>query len=211
MMRRVTPWACVDGNGLFGHNGSRLVAFCHPATHRSLEATVFITSTVAGCLGLVRRVRAMSGAQFVQTLVFAWLDHPDATSDDLAATAETLGVTITPQGFNAWFSDQSTACLQQVLQVAMVHIIDADLVAIPLVARFPAVWLHDSTVISLPAELAEQFRGCHRSHGAGTAALKAHLRLDISTGRVCLQGRCCRMGAPPTAPSPSASAPPRGA
>jgi hypothetical protein len=134
--------------------------------------------------GLVRRVRAMSGAQFVQTLVFAWLDHPDATSDDLAATAETLGVTITPQGFNAWFSDQSTACLQQVLQVAMVHIIDADPVAIPLVARFPAVWLHDSTVISLPAELAEQFRGCGGSHGAGTAALKAHLRLDIGTGQV---------------------------
>jgi hypothetical protein len=47
--------------------------------------------------GLVRRVRAMSGAQFVQTLVVAWLDHPEATADDLAATAETLGVAITPK------------------------------------------------------------------------------------------------------------------
>jgi hypothetical protein len=136
--------------------------------------------------GPVRRVRAMSGAQFVQTLVFAWLDHPHATSDDLAATAETLGVTITPQGFNAWFSDQSTTCLQQVLQAAMAHVVDADPVAIPLVARVPAVRLHDSTVISLPAELAEQFRSCGGSHG------------------------CCRMGAPPTAPSLSASVPPRG-
>jgi hypothetical protein len=31
-----------------------------------------------------RRVRAFTGASFVQTLVFGWLGHPDATLDNLA-------------------------------------------------------------------------------------------------------------------------------
>jgi hypothetical protein len=143
-----------------------------------------IAEEAARSTALVQRVRAMSGAQFVQTLVFGWLDNPDASSDDLVATAEALGVTITSQGFNAWFSDPSTACLAQVLQAAMAQVVAADPVAIPLLARFPAVWLHDSTVISLPAELADHFRGCGGSHGAGTAALKAHLRLEVRTGHL---------------------------
>src|SRR5690606_30611247 len=62
----------------------------------------------------------------------------------------------------------------------------ADPIAVPLLARFPAVLLHDSTTISLPDLLAEQFRGCGGSRGRVAAAIKAHLRLELRTG--CLEG-----------------------
>lgn len=97
--------------------------------------------------------------------------------------AAELGVTISGPAFSDWFSDQSVACLAHVLEAAIAQVVAADPVAIPLLARFPAVVLQDSTVISLPPDLAAQCAGCGGSQGA-TAALKAQLRLEMCTGRV---------------------------
>ena len=47
--------------------------------------------------GLIKRQRKLSGASFVQTLVFGWLSNPDATLDELAQTATAIGVEITPE------------------------------------------------------------------------------------------------------------------
>jgi hypothetical protein len=142
-----------------------------------------VATTAARETGLIRRQRAMSGAQFVQTLVFGWLANPDARYDDLVDMAADLGATISAPALCDWFSEQSVDCLSQVLDAAVAQVVAADPVAIPLLARFPAVFLQDSTVISLPTELAEPFAGCGGSQGA-TAALKAQLRLEVRTGRV---------------------------
>lgn len=142
-----------------------------------------VATTAARETGLIRRERAMSGAQFVQTLVLGWLANPDATYDDLVAMAADLGVTISGPALSDWFSDHSVACLSQVLEAAVAQVVAADPVAIPVLARFPAVVLQDSTVISLPTALAEPFAGCGGSQGV-TAALKAQLRLEMRTGRV---------------------------
>src|SRR5438270_12833513 len=47
--------------------------------------TVFTTDAeqAARDAGLIRRVRQCSGATFVQTVVFGWLDNPNATHEDL--------------------------------------------------------------------------------------------------------------------------------
>lgn len=50
--------------------------------------------------GFIQRQRKLSGSSFVQTLVFGWLSNPDATLEELAQTAATLGIDITPQGLN---------------------------------------------------------------------------------------------------------------
>lgn len=142
-----------------------------------------VANTAARETGLIQRERAMSGAQFVQTLVFGWLANPDATYEDLVAMAADLGATISAPAFSDWFSEHSVACLAQVLEAAIAQVVAADPVAIPLLARFPAVVLQDSTVISLPPDLAAQFAGCGGSQGA-TAALKAQLRLEMRTGRI---------------------------
>lgn len=134
--------------------------------------------------GFLQRQRAFDGAQFVQTLVFGWLANPRATTDDLVAMAAELGVTISAPGLCQRFTDTAVACLHTVLQAALAQVIAAEPLAIPLLARFPAVLVHDCTTICLPDALATQFRGCGGSHGRVAAALKAHLRLELRTGQL---------------------------
>ena len=138
----------------------------------------------ARATGMIQRERAISGAQFVQTLVFGWLAEPTAILEELVTMAAALGVTITPQGLSARFTPAAVACLRQVVEAAIGQVIAADPLTIPLLARFPAVLLQDSTTISLPAVLADQFRGCGGNPGQGTAALKAQVRLELRTGQV---------------------------
>jgi len=67
-------------------------------------------------------------------------------------------------------------------------VIAADPVAIPLLVRFKAVVLLDSSTIALPAALARWWPGC----SAGTAALKLHVRYDRCRGQ--LSGLLVREG-----------------
>lgn len=152
---------------------------------QSLQHVLTVTATAAArATGLVQRERAITGAQLVQTLVFGWLGNPAATGADLVALAKTLGVRITPQGLSNRFTDAAVACLRQVLEAAVGQVVAADPLTIPLLARFSAVLVHDSTTISLPPSLADEFRGCGGKPGQGLAALKAQVRLDLCTGQV---------------------------
>jgi hypothetical protein len=74
--------------------------------------------------------------------------------------------------------------MEQVLQHAMGTLVASEPVAIPLLARFSEVLLQDSTTISLPATLEDQFQGCGGRDGAGKAALKAQVRLEMRTGQL---------------------------
>jgi hypothetical protein len=143
-----------------------------------------VARQAARTTGFIQRQRAFDGAQFVQTLVFGWLAHPHATTDQLVSLAADLGVTLSAPGLSERFTDKAVACLEQVLQAAIGQLIAADPLNLPLLARFPAVLLHDTTTISLPDELAAQYRGCGGSHGRVAAALKAHLRLELRTGQL---------------------------
>jgi hypothetical protein len=134
--------------------------------------------------GFIRRQRAFDGAQFVQTLVFGWLHKPQATLEELVDVAKDLGVSISPQALSERFSSTAVACLDRVLQAALSHLIASDPLTTPLLARFAAVLLHDSTTITLPDALAERFRGCGGSSGRVAASLKAHLRLELRTGQL---------------------------
>jgi len=146
------------------------------------EVLDYVAKTVARACGVIQRARAMNGAQLVQTLVFGWLANPDATQDDLVEMVKALGVTISKPGLCNRFTDALVACMEQVLQYAMGTLMAAEPLAISLLARFSEVLLQDSTTISLPATLEDQFRGCGGRDGAGKAALKAQVRLEVRTG-----------------------------
>jgi hypothetical protein len=141
-----------------------------------------ILTTVADQAGqasdFVRRESKLTGSTFVQTLVFGWLADPQATLETLAQTAATVGVTITAQGLDQRFSETAAACLEQVLAAALTQVIAADPVAVPILARFAAVQVQDSSTISLPPALADVFFGCMER----TAALKVHLGLELCSG-----------------------------
>jgi hypothetical protein len=134
----------------------------------------------------VQRQSPLGGATFSQTLVFGFLGNPQATLEELAQTATTLGVAITPQALDQRFTPAAATCLAQVLRSAIRRVMAADPVAIPLLDRFTAVYLQDSSTIVLPDMLATVWRGCGGSTAVRTsAALKLQVRLELRTG--CLE------------------------
>jgi hypothetical protein len=132
--------------------------------------------------GCVQRVRQFTGATFVQTLVFGWLAHPGATLVQLCQTAAARGVLISPQGLDARFTPAATACIQEVLTAAVQQVVATQPAALPLLDRFAAVVVQDSTLIPLPDALADTWAGCG---GSGSqAALKLQVSLDLRGGRL---------------------------
>jgi hypothetical protein len=137
--------------------------------------------------GFVQRASKLTGERFVQTLVTAWLNNPQATREALAQMAASLGVSISPQGLSERFTEAAAKFLHQMLDLVVSQIIAADPVAIPILQRFTALILLDSTVIVLPDALAEVWRGCGGNTQTGTqASVKLQVSLDLLTGT--LQG-----------------------
>jgi Transposase DDE domain len=132
----------------------------------------------------VQRQSKLTGAKFVQTLVFGWWDDPKATYEQLAQTATGLGVPITAQGLDARFTPEAAECVKQTLEAAVQQVVTADPVAIPLLQRFNGVFLQDSTTITLPDALVELWRGCGGSLTEGTvAALKVQAQVNMRDGQ----------------------------
>jgi hypothetical protein len=149
-----------------------------------LTTTAEPAATSTGC---IRRHRKLSGATRAQILVLGWLHQPAATVHPLAQLAATLGVAITPQGIDQRFTEETATFLKQLLDVAVTQILASDPVAIPLLQRFPAVMIQDSSMVLLPAPLATTWRGCGSTDPQiAAAAIKLQVRLDLVTGA--LQG-----------------------
>lgn len=133
--------------------------------------------------GWMQRQTKLSGARFIQTLVFGWLATPDASLEALAQTAAALGVTVSPQAIDQRFTPEAAACLEEVLAEAVTALVTAEPVVVPLLARFNGVYIQDSTSLSLPDALAEHWPGCGgRTPGAGQASLKLQVRLELRSG-----------------------------
>ena len=143
-----------------------------------------VADAAARTTGFVQRVSKCTGALFTQTLVLGFLSNPQATREELAQTAATLGLTISQQGRDQRMTETAAACLREVLDAATATMLAADPVAIPLLARFTGVFIQDSTVIGLPRTLAHIWRGSGNQHTADTATarLKLGVRLALTTG-----------------------------
>lgn len=125
----------------------------------------------------------LTGSVLTQTLVLGWLAHPDATLEQLAQTAATLGAPVCPQAIDQRFTFATADLLRGVLQHSVQQVIAADPVAIPILQRFSAVRVLDSTTITLPDALAAHAQGCGGTSAQGTsAALKCGVQLDLLTG-----------------------------
>ena len=134
-------------------------AMQHVLTHSATEA--------ARKTGFTQRQVKVTGANFCQTLVFGWLQEPEATLESLCQTGVTVGLEITPQGLDQRFTKAASDCLYQVLQAALTETLQSKAVAIPVLQRFNGVYIEDSSSITLPEELAPVWSGCG---GSGSAS-----------------------------------------
>lgn len=141
-----------------------------------------VANTAARTSGFIRRQRQLSGAGFVQALVFGFLANPTATLTHLTQSAANVGVTLSPQGLAQRFTQAAAACLQAVLEAAVQQVVTAKPVAIPILQRFTGVYVLDSTTITLPDALAPVWRGCGGSSAGTAAALKLQVLWNLTTG-----------------------------
>jgi hypothetical protein len=139
---------------------------------------------IAGEKRFVQRESKMGGAEFAQTLAFGWMSNSQATLEQLAQTAASLGVEISPQGLDERFKEEAADYLQEVLAVGVRQVITAQAVAMPILERFSRVYIQDSTVLQLPEELVSTWLGCGGTGAKGKAAIKAEVRWELKKGQL---------------------------
>jgi hypothetical protein len=155
-----------------------------PQLAQTLQTVFTTTADVAArTTGFVQRRSKLTGAAFVQALVFGWLANPHASIAALAQAAAVVGVAISPQGLDQRCGEAAAAFLEEVLAAAVQAVVAAEPVAIPLLQRFSAVVLLDCSTIVLPDTLGRWWPGCGGSSMQHTqAALKLGVRFDLCRG-----------------------------
>ena len=132
--------------------------------------------------GFLKRARKLSGADFVQALVFGWWHHPSASLTQLTQALAHREVNLTESALHQRFSPEAASFLQAVLAELVCHSVPADAVPIELLSRFEAVLIEDSTQINLPNALSEIWRGRGGQPKQTEATLKVHIQYDLLHG-----------------------------
>lgn len=132
----------------------------------------------------IQRMRQISGADFAQALIFGWLQEPEVTVAGLTQILQRRAVTISGPGMSLRFTPQSASFLERILQEVTQRQLQAEAVPIALLRQFQAVFVEDSSTISLPDQLAEVWRGCGGSAGTSSAGLKLFVRWDVLNGKL---------------------------
>jgi hypothetical protein len=122
-----------------------------------------------------------SASTLTQTLVLGHLAHPAASALDLAQSAARIGLDVSPQAIESRLNQRTAALLEYVLKASLHQLIASDEPsAIPILQRFNGLYLHDSTSIALPDELACLWPGC--AGDGPKAALKCGVQIDLLYG-----------------------------
>jgi hypothetical protein len=132
--------------------------------------------------GAIRRQRKFSGASLLKMVVLTLMKSPNPTTDDFVATAVQLGVTVTPEAVEKRFTERLAAFLRAALGHLLKHLVVMPPAAIPLLRRFTAVEIGDSSTITVPDRYADIFPGCGGKSDSGKAAVRIQLRWDLLTG-----------------------------
>lgn len=131
----------------------------------------------------VKRQSKMTGERFAQTLVLGSLERPDASLNDFVKVSADLGVDITAPGLNQRINEEAVVMMRELLRATVEHCRRAGAEEQAVFRAFPAVYLLDSTHISLPDALQAEFQG---KGGSGpVAGAKLQLSYEYLSGELC--------------------------
>src|SRR5437588_7783793 len=118
-------------------------------------------------------------------LIFSWQQHPQASLEQMASTAEIAEVSVTDTAVENRFTPSCAEFLRRLLEELSAVVVEAaEPVAVELLRRFGAVILEDSSVLSLPSALHEEWPGCGNQNTQEAASLKLHVRWELQRGRL---------------------------
>lgn len=132
--------------------------------------------------GFVLRTSKISGSAFAQTLVFGFLNQPEASYTDLQQTMELQGVHVSPQAIEERMTPEAAALMGRLLEEMVAMVVSGQECFIPTLQSFSGVYLQDGTVLTLPDELQEQWRGSGET--AGEAGVRVQLRINWRDGQL---------------------------
>lgn len=132
--------------------------------------------------GVIQRKRKFDACSLAKTFVLGFLQNPKASDEALAQMAAQCGVDVTPQAIDQRHTDKLAGFLQALFRDAAEMVVGSKKALAPILERFTSVIVMDSSTISLPDEMKEEFAGCGGSHGGGKAALKLQVELDLRSG-----------------------------
>jgi hypothetical protein len=127
-----------------------------------------------------RSTAELDGAIFTQTCVLTWMHTPQAGYSQLRHTAASLGVHVSNQAIEQRASRASARLVRALLEEAVAEVISSEGPAPEWLGRFNGVYLQDGTVISLPASLADEWRGSGKP--GQEAALRVQGRVELASG-----------------------------
>ena len=127
----------------------------------------------------------LTGSALTQTLVFGWLENPEASYQQLTETAAMLGIQVSRQALEQRLTPETSEMLKRTLDTAITERLEVAgrREALPLLQQFSGVYVRDATWIPLPDELHETWKGQPKKNHPHKAALKLHLCFDVLTGR----------------------------
>lgn len=132
--------------------------------------------------GFVQRRSKMQGGDFVKTLVLGSLTTGTASLNELIQVSEELGVKISAAGLSQRMNTAAVGLLEQLLAGALKGWSSQTRLPAKLLNAFKAVYMIDSTLLTLPTNLRDAFPGCG---GKGSsAAAKVQLSFEYVHGMV---------------------------
>jgi hypothetical protein len=150
------------------------------ATVQALFGTM--AEEVANDHPVVLRRRKFTTATLAQTFIFGFLAKPRASDEELAQMAALCGVEVTTQAIEQRHTAQLAEFLEALFRRATRCLVRSQKTLAPLLERFAAVLILDSTTTTLPDALRDRFPGCGGSHGGGQAAMKLQVQWDLRSG-----------------------------
>jgi len=137
---------------------------------------------VAKATKFIQRVRKLTAITFLGIFTFGLIQRPDASLNQLVSIGKqiTPNFNITPEGLHQKITEKAVNFLKALFAKSLLISAEVSETFIPLLKHFPKVHLLDSTAVSLPEELAEEFSGSGGS--ASSAAVKFQFMLEYKSG-----------------------------
>jgi|GEM_PF-1005187 len=132
---------------------------------------------IARDCGFSKRSRVWTGPAFVRTLVLGWLDRPDATLAELAATLDASA-----QSLQQRLNPAAVSLLSELLALAMHASLELRPRVLPLLSRFNGVYVEDCTSVALPHTCRRAMPACGGRGDSRSAGLKVYLRFEVGDG-----------------------------
>ena len=134
---------------------------------------------VARATRFVKRASKLTGALFLQTLTFGFLNDPEASLSGLVETSHDLDVTISKQGLQTRITN-AVPFLKEMFQQGLSLFRNSLPLDLKLLQQFTAIFITDGSTVALPDVLKDEFPGCG---GDGPdAAVKLQLTFEFLCG-----------------------------